>query len=76
MGCDCEATYEGEVDDPHRDTSMTGKVYVDAVNSKGAFEVPAGSKVLINAEPHMMVRTCRHCCVVRGQVNHWELEVS
>ena len=22
------------------------------------------------------VRTCRRCCVVRGHVHHWELEVG
>lgn len=62
--------------DPHRDSAVAGRVYVDAVNSKGAFEVPAGSKVLVNSEPRMMVRSCKRCCVVRGQVHHWELEVG
>lgn len=71
--------YEHEnavVDDPHRGTATGGKVSVDAVNSTGAFEVPAGSRVLIGALPGMQVRSCKRCCVVRGQVYHWELEVG
>ena len=59
---------DGVADDPHRDSARSGRVFVDAVNSRGAFEVPAGSRVVV-------VR-CRRCCVVRGQVHHWELEVG
>jgi hypothetical protein len=53
-----------------------GTVLVDAVSSEGAFEVRAGSRVLVGAGPSMLVRRCRRCCVVRGQVHHWELEVG
>lgn len=51
-------------------------MFVDAVNSEGALEVPAGARVLVGAGPSMLVRACRRCCVVRGQVHHWELEVG
>lgn len=64
------------VDDPHRGSAAGGRVFGDAVNSKGAFEVPAGSRVLIGALPGIMVRSCKRCCVVRDQVHHWELEVG
>jgi hypothetical protein len=64
------------VDDPHRDSARSGRVFVDAVNSRGAFEVPAGSRVVVGSLPGMRVLRCRRCCVVRGQVHHWELEVG
>lgn len=68
---------EGVVSDTHRSADAGhGTVFVDAVNSEGALEVPAGARVLIGAGPSMLVRACRRCCVVRGQVHHWELEVG
>lgn len=64
-------------DDAHREAEAChGTVVVDAENSSGAFEVPAGSKVLVGAGPSARVRRCRRCCVVRGHVHHWELDVS
>ena len=54
----------------------SGIVFVDAANSEGAFEVPAGSRVLVGAGPSLLVKKCKRCCVVRGQVHHWELVVS
>jgi hypothetical protein len=62
--------------DAHRESAVTGKVIVDAVSSRGAFEVPAGSRVVVGALPGMVVLRCKRCCVVRGQVHHWELEVG
>lgn len=68
---------ESAVADAHRSADAGhGTVFVDAVNSEGSFEVPAGARVLIGAGPSMLVRACRRCCVVRGQVHHWELEVG
>lgn len=52
-----------------------GRVYVDAVNSAGAFEIPAGSRVIVSDNPSMVVESCKRCCVIRGQVHHWELVV-
>ena len=63
--------------DAHREAEgCHGTVFVDAANSAGAFEVPAGSKVLVGAGPSARVRRCRRCCVVRGHVHHWELDVT
>lgn len=68
---------ESAVGDAHRSADGgAGRIYVDAVNSEDAFEVPAGSRVLVGAGPSLFVRSCRRCCVVRGQVHHWELEVG
>jgi hypothetical protein len=64
------------VDDPHRASARSGRIFVDAVNSAGAFEVPASSRVLVGSLPRMQVRSCRRCAVVRGVVHHWELEVG
>lgn len=63
-------------DNPAHASGVTGKVFVDAVNSKGAFEVPAGSKVIIDDLPRMWVKSCKRCSVVRGQIHHWELTVG
>ena len=63
-------------DDAHRSADAGGgKVYVDAVNSIGAFEVPAGSRVDIG-ECSYYVRECRRCEDFNGHVHHWELVVA
>jgi hypothetical protein len=67
---------EAICDDGASAAAVAGRVFVDAVNSPGAFAVPAGSRVLIGPLPRMIVRSCKRCCVVRGQVHHWELEVG
>ena len=54
----------------------SGIVFIDAVNSEGAFEIEAGSRVLVGAGPSLLVKKCKRCCVVRGQVHHWELVVA
>lgn len=65
-----------ESPDEHRGADAGGgTVFVDAVNSAGAFEVPVGARVLIGAGPSLHVAECRRCCVLRGQVHHWELVV-
>lgn len=62
--------------DAHRSADAgAGKVFVDAVNSVGAFEIPAGSRVIVGAGHSMLVAECKRCCVIRGQVHHWELVV-
>ena len=41
------------VDDSHRNADAgSGKVYVDALNSDGAFEVPAGSRIDIGGRSY------------------------
>ena len=62
-------------DDAHRSADAgAGKVYVDAVNSGGAFEVPAGSRVEIGGHSYF-VAECKRCEGFGGAVHHWELVV-
>lgn len=63
-------------DDAHRESAVAGTVYVDAANSAGAFEVPAGSRVRVGGLPPMLVRSCRACRGLGGRVHHWELVVG
>ena len=53
-----------------------GLVYVDAVNSDGAFEVPQGSLVSIDGGEPMQVVRCTRLEGYFGQTHHWELEVA
>ena len=63
-------------DDAHRAADAgAGTVFVDAVNSRGAFEVPAGSRVEVGGVS-LYVRKVRRRCGFGGAVHHWELEVS
>ena len=55
-------------------TPAAGKVYVDALNSGGAFEVPAGSRIDIGGHSYL-VAECRRCEDFNGHVHHWELVV-
>nr|DAV82247.1 MAG TPA: Minor capsid protein [Caudoviricetes sp.] len=69
------ARTQSVVDDGHRDADAgAGKVYVDALNSDGAFEVPAGSRVDIGGHSYL-VAECRRCEDFNGHVHHWELTV-
>ena len=62
-------------DDAHRSADAgAGTVYVDARTSIGAFEVPAGSRVVVGGHSHL-VRECRRVCDLFGRVHHWELEL-
>lgn len=63
------------VDDARRSADAgAGKVYVDAVNSADAFEVPAGSCVEIDGAS-LIVVACKRCEGFGGRVHHWELTV-
>ena len=69
------ARTQSVVDDGHRSVDAgAGKVYVDALNSVGAFEVPAGSRIDIG-EHSYYVTECRRCEDFNGHVHHWELTV-
>ena len=62
-------------DDDHRSANAgQGTVFVDAVNSIGAFDVPAGSRVAVSGHS-MMVTESHACCDLFGRVHHWELKV-
>lgn len=61
--------------DDHRSADASaGKVYVDALNSIGAFEVPAGSRIDIDGNSYF-VAECKRCEDFNGRVHHWELTV-
>ena len=63
------------VEDDHRSADAgAGTVFVDPVNSAGAFEVPAGSRVAIGGHS-FLVAECHRCEDLFGRVHHWELEV-
>lgn len=69
------ARTQSVVDDDHRSADAgVGKVYVDALNSGGAFEVPAGSRIDIGGHSYY-VAECRRCEDFNGHVHHWELVV-
>jgi len=62
--------------DAHRSADGgAGTVFVDAVNSAGAFEVPAGSRVTIRGRSYY-VRKCHRCEDLFARCHHWELEVG
>ena len=62
-------------DDDHRSADAgAGKVYVDALNSVGALEVPAGSRIDIGGHSYY-VAECKRCEDFNGHVHHWELTV-
>ncbi len=61
--------------DGHRSADAgQGTVFVDAVNSVGAFDVPAGSRVAV-AGRSLFVTESHRCEDLFGRVHHWELEV-
>ena len=61
--------------DAHRSADAgAGRVYVDAVYSGGAFEVPAGARVEIGGVSYL-VAACRRFEDFNGRVHHWELDV-
>lgn len=62
------------VDDAHRSADAgSGVVFVDAVNSVGAFEVPAGSRASVGGGPSMLVVKVERFDGLRGRAHHWEL---
>ena len=62
-------------DDGHRSADAgAGKVYVDALNSIGVFEVPAGSRIDIGGHSDYVAEVKR-CEDFNGHVHHWELTV-
>ncbi len=63
------------LDDEHRSADAgSGTVFVDAMNSIGAFEVVAGSRAIVNGHS-MMVAESHTCCDLFGRIHHWELKV-
>ena len=63
------------VDEPHRSADAgSGTVYIDAVNTAGAFEVPPASRIEIRglSLDGAAVRACEGAA---GRIHHWELSV-
>lgn len=52
-----------------------GIIFVDAVNSDGAFEVPQGSLVIIDEEELSAVKVTPYESF-NGRVHHWIIEVA
>lgn len=53
----------------------SGLLFVDAVNTAGAVELPAGSLVSVDGGPECCVSSCTRCVDERGRVHHWEVEL-
>lgn len=69
------ARTQGVVEDDHRSADAgSGRVYVDAVNGGGAFEVPAGSRIDIGGHSYYVAEVKR-CEGFNGHIHHWELVV-
>ena len=73
----CFQRTQKAVADEHRSADAgCGTIFVDAVNSSGAFEVVPGSRVTLNGRsPSLYVVETRTCSELFGRVHHWELKV-
>ena len=63
------------VSDAHRSYASKGVVYVDSVNSKGAFEVPVGSRVAIDGHSYI-VQACEPNGDLFTRIHNWKLRVG
>ena len=54
---------------------LQGLLYVDAVNSAGAFAIPEGSKVQIDSLEPMQAVVVHEFQGFNGAVHHWEVEL-
>lgn len=69
------ASVYGNTDSVHTETPSV-LVFVDAVNTDGAFEIPVDSKIYVRSGATFHVRKVTRCCVFHGQVHHWEIEAG
>ena len=53
-----------------------GLIYVDAVNSSGAFDIPEGSEVRVDGGERMEVVKVTKCDNLDGTLHHYEIEVK
>lgn len=51
-----------------------GTLFVDAVSSAGAFEIPAGSRVEVGGRSYVAAKVAR-LEGFNGHVHHWEVEL-
>lgn len=75
VGCVRIQTVDVMSADDHRASMGTGLMYIDAVNSTGAFEVPAGSRIEVRGMDYL-VREVKRFDDSDGTVHHWELSLS
>lgn len=61
--------------DSHRSATGGGWVFVDAVNSKGAFSVPVGSRVTISGHSYIVLEALT-IGDLWSRPHHWELKVG
>lgn len=52
-----------------------GTLFVDAVNTEGAFAIPAGSLVSVDGAPEAAVTSCEELRDF-GRVHHWEVHIG
>lgn len=52
-----------------------GLIFIDAVNSVGAFEIPAGARITLGDEDYLVVKTTSYAGFY-GRMHHWEVEVA
>lgn len=63
------------VADAHRSADAgAGTLFVDAVSSAGAFEIPAGSRVEVGGRSYVAAKVAR-LEGFNGHVHHWEVEL-
>ena len=55
--------------------ATTGLLFIDAVNTAGAMELPAGSLVSVDGATECCVASCTRYVDERGRVHHWEVEL-
>lgn len=65
----------------HLADGASGRVYVDARNSEGAFEIPVGARVEVSGPEIasaliMEVKACAAYRDLSGLTHHWEVDVG
>ena len=53
-----------------------GRIWIDAANSEGAFEVPKGSKIDVLGRAEGMQAASCTAYEIAGRVHHWEVDVK
>lgn len=56
--------------------ATTGLLFIDAVSTAGAMELPAGSLVSVDGATECCVASCTRYVDERGHVHHWEVELK
>ena len=65
---------QAALDDAHRSADAgSGRIYIDAVNSPGGFQVPVGSLVEMDGVTYTVWKS-RACEDFGGRVHHWEVD--